>query len=1051
MEGVTLVIAQLATCCRRSLRANQDRRARRAQVTRALLIAISLLSATFLPFVGSRQNLEAAEPQTTPANSHEPITIAADSCTRWKEGVYDVWHLRGNCYLNHGLTYARGPEAVLWIDARLAPNGPTKVIAYFEGSEGGHVAVDFRRPGVKANEDGLLGQQRGATWFQRIDSTAPLVWKVPTPLGETAERPPIYDRGLQQFNPDHRRQLLLAQYTEFGPPANGGVQALPPGMVKYEIFPRSDVAPNMTHDPKQGITTLNGGVRVVIEWLAVDGLPAGMGPLGAIDLSTDRAVIWSAPGGAPNGAIQGQEQPLEIYMEGNIEFRQGDRVVYADRMFYDVRRQVGVILNAELLTPLPQMGDFQYPGLVRLKADAIRQLDASHFTATNALITTSRLEEPAYDLSSEQMSFTDVQQPVVDPITGIPLAGPDGSLAVSHQQRATSEGNVIHMRGVPVFYWPRFSTNLQDPSFIIDRVRVGSDNVFGTQAMIDINAYELLGMQTPPQGTEWNISTDYLSDRGFGYGTDYQWDRNEIFGFVGPSTGILDAWAIKDHGHDNLGLGRRDITPEKDFRFRLFGQHRQRLENGWEVTAESGWLSDRTFDEQYYEREWEELRSPRTGVRLKRIDNNREWAIEANAQVNSFFSETQSLPRVDHYWLGQSLLDDRLTWFEHSQASYSKFGVATQPTEPTLQAQWVQLPWEANVGGEKLITRQEIDMPFQVGAVKVVPYALGELARWGEALDGDSLDRAYVHTGVRASLPMWATYADVRDPLFNLNGLAHKVVFDAEFAYADASANYDELPAYDFFDDTSIIEMQRRLMSGNLPPTITDPKFDPRSYLFRTGTQGWVTSPTAEIVDDLMALRMGMRHRLQTKRGVEGNQHIVDWLAFDMNATLFPDPDRDNFGQEIGLIDYDMRWNIGDRFSIVSDGYADVFGEGLRTISGGVVLNRPTRGNAYVGVRSITGPITSNVVMGSYSYRLSEKWITTASAAYDFDSGGDIGETMTVTRIGESMLMTVGFNVDHSKDSVGLNFMLEPRFLPNLRVTKTTGIDIPPAGAMGLE
>ena len=58
---------------------------------------------------------------------------------------------------------------------------------------------------------------------------------------------------------------------------------------------------------------------------------------------------------------------------------------------------------------------------------------------------------------------------------------------------------------------------------------------------------------------------------------------------------------------------------------------------------------------------------------------------------------------------------------------------------------------------------------------------------------------------------------------------------------------------------------------------------------------------------------------------------------------------------------------------------------------------------------------------------------------------------MSVTRIGESMLMTVGFNVDRSKNNVGVNFMLEPRFLPNLRVTRTTGIEVPPAGAMGLE
>ena len=102
---------------------------------------------------------------------------------------------------------------------------------------------------------------------------------------------------------------------------------------------------------------------------------------------------------------------------------------------------------------------------------------------------------------------------------------------------------------------------------------------------------------------------------------------------------------------------------------------------------------------------------------------------------------------------------------------------------------------EADVDGERLITRQEINLPLQLGGVKVVPFALGELARWGEALDGDSLNRAYVNTGVRASVPLWAMYPNVRDPLFNLNGLAHKVVFDAQLSYADANANFDELPA----------------------------------------------------------------------------------------------------------------------------------------------------------------------------------------------------------------------------------------------------------------
>ena len=154
-------------------------------------------------------------------------------------------------------------------------------------------------------------------------------------------------------------------------------------------------------------------------------------------------------------------------------------------------------------------------------------------------------------------------------------------------------------------------TDLSKPSFFIDGIRVGNDSIFGTQVLTDLDAYQLFGIRNAPQGTDWGISLDYLSDRGFGHGTNFLYIRNEILGHEGPAQGNWDFWGIKDTGLDNLGLGRRTITPEEDYRFRLFGQHRQRLQNGWEVTGEVGWISDRTFLEQYYEREWDELKSPR--------------------------------------------------------------------------------------------------------------------------------------------------------------------------------------------------------------------------------------------------------------------------------------------------------------------------------------------------------------------------------------------------------------------------------------------------------
>ena len=74
--------------------------------------------------------------------------------------------------------------------------------------------------------------------------------------------------------------------------------------------------------------------------------------------------------------MQPKDAPLEFYLEGNIVFREGDRVIYAERMYYNVRQQYGIVLNAEVLTPAPG-----YQGLIRLKAEVLQQLDQANFRA----------------------------------------------------------------------------------------------------------------------------------------------------------------------------------------------------------------------------------------------------------------------------------------------------------------------------------------------------------------------------------------------------------------------------------------------------------------------------------------------------------------------------------------------------------------------------------------------------------------------------------------------------------------------------------------------
>ena len=127
----------------------------------------------------------------------------------------------------------------------------------------------------------------------------------------------------------------------------------------------------------------------------------------------------------------------------------------------------------------------------------------------------------------------------------------------------------------------------------------------------------------------------------------------------------------------------------------------------------------------------------------------------------------------------------------------------------------------------------------------------------------------------------------------------------------------------------------------------------------------------------------------------------MDWIVLDIDGTVFPKPGRDNFGQDAGLLDYDFRWHVGDRLTLLSDGFADLFSDGLRTFSFGGAISRPERGSFYLGFRSIDGPITSNIITASTTYRMSDKWIFSGSTSLDLGPTGNIGQTFGLTRIGE--------------------------------------------------
>jgi len=82
---------------------------------------------------------------------------------------------------------------------------------------------------------------------------------------------------------------------------------------------------------------------------------------------------------------------------------------------------------------------------------------------------------------------------------------------------------------------------------------------------------------------------------------------------------------------------------------------------------------------------------------------------------------------------------------------------------------------------------------------------------------------------------------------------------------------------------------------------------------------------------------------------------------------------------------------------------------------------------------------------------MSPKWISSVAMSLDLGDTKNFGQTIRITRVGESLLTSFEVNVDPIHNTVGTNFMVEPRFVPKGHLGNLGGVHVPPAGAFGVE
>ncbi len=953
------------------------------------------------------------------AVADDPIAISADYATEGKtDDGQRVLILRGHCRLQQASTVMTARQMVVW---QATQSGTEKLALYLEDDvRVEQIGQSDQQPNafvqLSTRGGGVASKFRFTSASTKLDEEA--VFQRATTRRRAVQRSALTQTQFVVPTPEPSLPSLRA------PAARDGMRHIrvsPRGTSGYELrSERSD-----TTVPPEQVSILTGGVNLVIE---------GDDRFDVIDLSADRVVIWTEANDSnqPNlETLQTKDAKYQVYLEGNIVVRQGVSVMRAERAYYDAREDRGLLLDAELSFKPPELGGQR----IRVHAERLRQNARNEFHASNAWTSGSSFGKPGYRIQSsdifvEPYFAEPLDLPRIgggfdssrfDPVTGAPIYREVPYITALNNAFIV---DTPFASDVPIGFVPFVAGPADAPNIPIRRLELNSDSVFGVQLRTSWDLFSLLGAEEPP-GTTLNLDLNYFTERGPNVGLSGNYVANDLFGLPGRAVGDGILNYIYDTGNDNLGLDRRNLNFPESNRGRLTWRHLQDMPDGFLLRGELGYLSDRNHLEQYYESEFDTGKDIETLVGLQQSWGNSQWSLLVRPQLYEFENNTEWLPRGDFTFLSEPLLGGWLSWSSHSMAGYAQLNQAAPPNVPGDL--FDPLPYYADMTGGLAMTRHELSAPLNFGAFNLVPYVWGEAAGWSNSFTGDGIDRLVGSVGLRGSIQFAKYMPWVQSRILGLNGLAHKMVFDADWSLTESNRDLSDIPQWNEFDDNSQERFRQRLLMNTFGGTLP-PQFDPRGFAVRSGAGSSVTAPWHELVDDLHVIRLGWRNRWQTKVGPFDRQRVKDWMTFDLEASLFPNADRDNFGDTAGLLGARYAWHVGERTSLLANGLFDPFTGGMELWNVGVLNQRSTRGSLYAGLRQVKGQgLDSQILTASASYAMSDKWIGTIGTAYDLAEERNRGQSFTLTRVGADFLFHFGANYDASKNNAGIAVSVEPR------------------------
>ncbi|MBN1257558.1 MAG: LPS assembly protein LptD [Planctomycetes bacterium] len=348
-----------------------------------------------------------------------------------------------------------------------------------------------------------------------------------------------------------------------------------------------------------------------------------------------------------------------------------------------------------------------------VRANKVRSNSATHQELFGASLTSDNSPSPIYHISS-------------------------AAAHLRSNEKVESWHNVFWLGKVPIFYFPYIIKDLRyDWPWM--RFAAGHDSDWGNYTLTTF------GLDLNPSDASYFrlkkifFDIDWRAERGWAGGPSLKYEMGHL-----KSSGRLETYYTKESSigdSEDWERSEEDQLYEEFYadeeRYKIEWEHYQDLPGEWDLRAEAHYFSDRDFQKEYFNRDFNEDKEPESVLDLRKLNDNYVFEILAKKRVNDFQSQEEYLPEMRFTLPGYRIGDT-----DFYVRNDTRVGVINKRFDERMTDDEIFDQYETRDNDFGNAFRAHTDLrvyrPIPLGEIfAITPYA-GGLATYYEELQDDS-------------------------------------------------------------------------------------------------------------------------------------------------------------------------------------------------------------------------------------------------------------------------------------------------------------------------